>query len=360
MLGRAMGSSTALGCRLVVVVAVLSCLFGCGEPVRSDRPHDDRPWPAGAWVGQRRPFDLSQKEPALLELPWAGNPGPDVDLIDPSRSRLRLVVNLEAKRVLMFKGKRWRFDPESRSVALESVGREVAALSRSRVDGSEATTALLRCDYRAPWADVRDLLTALRTPPASIGRLQFSIASSDETSWMDARIDADAIDVEPTTFQFQIIMIRSPGSSAEAPRLLIHQSAFSFAPGDPYAEGDASELANESWRSFRTMLRASPEHHSAAVKIDDTVPWAHVAMTFGMLVEAGVVNVSVHGVGAFHLSTPPSRPKNAWKLGDRDPRDWSPGFALGVGAAIALAVFGLGALTGRRRARQRASVSEIR
>jgi hypothetical protein len=292
---------------------------------------------------------MSAKEPSILDLPWAGDQGLDRD---PALSMRRFIVNLERSPALMFKGMRWSLDRERRTMAFERLAVEVAR--RASNAPAVPVAVLLRIDYRTSWEDVREVIQALHRPPATIRSLHLAVAAFDPDEWWGARIEMESVagPFDPATALPVVLgMWGTYGSSASAPRVSVGDRALTFAAGDPYAAGAANERANANWRDVLATLRAARTagERSAEMTVGDGVPWAYVAMTLGMLLEAGIADVSTAQM-QFHLSTP-SQKTLSWHSGDRDPRDWHPAFALGVGAAIALAVFALGALTTRRRRR---------
>ena len=373
-----MRRSSMLGCCVATVIGAI-CLGGCGEPAPRATTHVARLWPFGVWEPAHGPGDLSVREHGLLELPWAGSAGPDAAPADPRVRPTRFVVNIDEKHSIYFKGKRWSLAPDVRAQAFESFRIEVGKLSQGRASDAAPIAALIRCDYRRIWRDVRDLIVALRTPPAAITHLHFATASSDEASLAAARIEADPVELRETSdvsASVVLDVLTSAGESGMQPRLVFSVGVlevgpgapdgalgplanrsftdrkYVFAAGDPYAGGPANDLANAHWQALRDGLRSarSRDVRTVDLTVDDGVPWAHVAMTLGMCVDTGVESVRVQGVGSYRLSTP-ARASSAWQVGDRDARDWPPLMALGVGAAIAVGVFGLSALTARRRRR---------
>ncbi len=338
--------------RLALVFVATIGVSGCGGRMSSGASRDERLWPAGAWVPARPPFDLSAKEPSILDLPWAGDQGLDRE---PALSMRRFIVNLERSPALMFKGMRWSLDRERRTMAFERLAVEVARRA-SNVPTAPAVpvAVLLRIDYRTSWEDVRDVIQALHRPPATIRSLHLAVAASDPDEWWGARLEMQSVGdpFDPARALPVVLgMSGTVGSSDRAARVSIGDRTLTFATGDPYAAGAPNDLANANWRDvLATLKRArATGDGSASLIVNDGVPWAYVAMTLGMLLEAEIVDVRL-GQMSFHLSTP-SQKTLSWHSGDRDPRDWHPAFALGVGAAIALAVFALGALTARRRRR---------
>jgi hypothetical protein len=327
---------------------VVVALAGCGRPSPAQAPHDERPWPLGVCEPAHRPGDLSHRERGVLDMPWAGPTGPDLAPADPPR---RFIVNLTAQGDVYFKGVAYPLSPERKHLALENLGRGAAEWTKP-VRGRERPTALLvRADYHVPWADVRDVLSVLRPIPGLSRGVSFATASTDESNWVDRRIDADATDGSEARVSASVglEMVESPGAGA-SPRLQTRERALAFSPGDPYQAGSGNDVANANWRAFLDGLRDERTHGVEVVSlaIGDRVPWAYVAMTLGMLLEAGIPDVRLEGVGPLRLSIP-STPKSPWRPGDRDPRDWPPAVALGVGAALALAVVLVGAIPGRRR-----------
>ncbi len=284
----------------------------------------------------------------MLDLPWAGHPGLDEGPIDYRR---RFVANLESRGTVMFKGKRWGLASDEREESLASLGRSLQGLLRDPRLREEAH-GLLRCDYRAEWAWVRDVVDTMRLPPVDLGRFSFAVGSSDESSWLDGRIDAEPTD-DPldgvSTWVIALTMFGKPGSPDSKPSVRTDQRTLTFDSGDPYADGPANDLANAHWRAFLGDLRAAKARGVGAVDISvsPSVPWAHVAMTLGLLLDVDFSTVRLDGVW-FRFSTPPAKAITGTRS---DPAlcDWSPAFALGLGVAGAVAVFALGALTGRRR-----------
>jgi len=301
-------------------------------------------------VPARPPFDMSVREPSLLDLPWAGDQGLDVR---PWFVPSRFIVNLERAPVLRFKGKRWPLDRDRRASAFERLAVDVAnRVSDVATHPAVPVAVLLRVDYHAAWEDVRDVIHALNGPPATIRNLHLAVAATELDTSSEARIEMESAGgpFDPATALPVVLgMSGTFGSSDWAPRVSIGDRTTTFAAGDPYAAGAANDLANANWRDLLATLRRARAtgDRSAEMTVADGVPWAYVAMTLGMLLEAEIADVRL-GQTPFHLSTP-SQKTLAWHSGDRDPRDWHPASALGVGAAIAFAAFALSVLTARRR-----------
>lgn len=331
------------------------CDAACGETAPPTTRHDDRLWRPYAWTPARRPFGFGGwREFAVLDLPWAGSPGPDLEV---DRNRPRFLVNVGERGMVMFKGKRWSLRSGERATVLESLAQRIQSSLRRCVNGGESTCASLRCDYHAAFGDVHALLATLGAALVSLEHFAFAVASSDETSWLEAKIHAELVrnprpDAKLLPVEFEMI---GPVDSREAaPRVKIGGRALAFAAGEPYAAGAANELANAHWRAVRADLRQARVGGVTAVElgVGAQVPWAYVAMMLGLMLDAGIQEVRLEGT-VYRLSTPAPAP-----AGDVDRgalKDWSPAFALGLGVAGALAVFALGALTSRRRTGSRGS-----
>ena len=263
---------------------------------------------------------------------------------------------------MMYRGKRWRLSSDDRAQEIESLGMSLAGASRDPRFHDEAH-GLLRCDYRALWRDVRDVLATMRLPPVAFGRVSFAVASIDEKSWLDARIDMESV-ASPAEggapFKIVLTMVGRPDSVDTTPRLRTDERTLAFAAGSPYSEGASNELANAHWQALLGDLRAAKSKGVVAVDLGVSahVRWAYVAMTLGMLLEADLRTVRIEG-DWYRISTPP-RTRVFRTPGDPELSDAAPVLAIGLGAITALGVFALGALTARRRSRQRASVSPMR
>lgn len=290
-----------------------------------------------------------------MEIPWAGHPGLD---LEPARPTRRFIVNVEREGKVYFKGMRWSLDPKGRARALDALTVEARSAARHGQAGNLPLVALLRVDYRRPWAEVREVLGALREPSIGIAAVHWAVASPAPDAWVASRLELvpDAGPDEAAAVLPIDLGVAEGADGAEVaevtPRVQIGDDRFPFAPGDPYAAGAANDLGNRSWRAIAARLGKAKAGGTrvAALTLDDRVPWAYVAMTVGLLIDAGIDRVHL-GDLRFRLSTPAAR-ELPWHVGDRDARDWHPAVALGVGVALAIAVFALGALTGRRRGRR--------
>ena len=306
-----------------------------------------------------RPYGEPIRELAVLSLPWAGNAGADVA---PAGPYPRLIVNLEATRSLYVKGKRWSMAEERRAEALEALGAE-ASHWFARAPRTEGTPgALLRADYRTPFGDVRGALSVLRSPRVGIEHLAFGAAGAGADPWMDSRIEVTPSarsEGTGTPLSLDLSPVEGGPASGRAVRLRISGDArtnarlFDFPMGDPYGDAEAIAAANVLWRGVVDELRASRGRDvtSVALSIDDRVPWAHAAMTLGLLLEAGLADAELSGFGRLHLTTPPT-------IGRRDdaPDDARDGVAviwILAGAAGASGLFVLMTREGARRRRGR-------
>ena len=333
-----------------LVFAGATGVIGCDGAPPSPARHDDRLWRPWAWTPARPPYGVHvRREYALLDLPWAGNAGH----AGGAAGGRMVTVDLEADRSVSFKGRRWSLKPELRADSLESLGRDVRSLTQRRSE--HGFSALLRCDYRASWGDVRGVITAVSDPPpVNVNAILFAVGPRVETSWIDAEISA--IRVGARSKRAEAVKIALDVASASersiaAPRLRMGERTLTFASGDPYADGPANTLANANWHVLLDDLRAATSKGVKGVDLTvaDGVPWAHVAMVFGLVCEAKVTDVFV-GEDSYQLFTgDPSllgRDRENPEL-----RDWSPTYARSLGVAGALAVFLLGA--GRRERRRR-------
>ena len=339
------------------LVSMLVVLLGCSGVVACDGrapptpPREEVPWPPGPWEPARRPYDTSPKERATVEVPWAGHPGLD---LEPPRPVRRLIVNVEREGTLYFKGERWSLDHERRARAFhEPLHRCPDARDARRERESAARTPPSRLPPAlggrargrggATRASRRNRRPALgcRVPRARrVGEVAHRASRPPPTRSRRRQ-----------RWGLTLGWTQGPDDASAVPVLRIGDDHFAFAAGDPYAAGAANDLANRNWRAIAARLeRAKAGGGRAAVlTIDDRVPWAYVAMTVGTLLDVGIDRVHLAESG-YRVSTPAAR-SLPWHAGDRDPRDWHPALALGVGACIALAVFGLGAFSGRRRGR---------
>ncbi len=149
----------------------------------------------------------------------------------------------------------------------------------------------------------------LRDPSVGIDAVHWAVASPAPDAWVASRIELvpDAGSDEASVV-LPIDLGVAEGAEV-APLVQIGDDRFvPFAAGDPYAAGATNDLANRNWRAIAARLGKEKAGGTrvAALTLDDRVPWAYVAMTVGLLIDAGIDRVrlrrsavpSLHARGA--------------------------------------------------------------
>ncbi len=336
-----------------LLLAVGLTIAACGGERSPREGGDPLVWKAGPW----RPalpmgIGFGHKELAVLDLPWAGDAGPDrwrwaVDAP-------RFVLNLEredGRAFLYFRGRRWPLDrdPRERRLAFQNLRQELTAVAREPRLATRGLHAVVRADCRSAWREVSDTLAVLAEPAFPFTRTSFGVAAGDPLESDAGRIDAD-----PSSADFSAALPLS-WSVAAGTVLKIGTREWSFPAGDPYAAGPTLEKANANWREVLAAMKAGRAAGAGAVTMTVAlgVPWAHVAQTLGLLLAADLHDLKIEGLPAWRLSTP-SHEQGSPGYPVAEGRDLPPALAVGIGAALALALSGatlLLARRGRRRAR---------
>ena len=325
----------------------LAFVAGCSRDVAPQVPTGPpRPrWviPAEALAGNvRLPFDPSLRELAVLDLPQAGFPGPDV--LAPGSCAF--LLNLQMDGTLYFKGNTWKSDAQG----FEKLRRELELFVRRR-GGGGSCVRLVRADRTAPWSTVRELIDVATRGDHGLRQVRFSLQGRDlRASGGDAALDAD---VEPAPVAAATpLPIRITRSTAAGVEVAVADLVAAFGPVDALTDDPAAlQAANRAWDDVEARIAAGVKAGSRAARVEpaDAVPWAYVAQTLSMLHEKGIVDVDVPQVdGRLHLHAPPARPVlDHRRLFDDD---WPAGLAIGLGAALGVLALGLPALRrGRRR-----------
>lgn len=355
MTGRAGSANVVRRCvnftrtAVVAAVAVVSSMACAPDaPPPTNRP--DGAWRAAGLLPARKPGDLSSPEPAVLQLAQSTRLGLDVS-DDDVGPRERVIVNLEASGVLNCRGRRYSL-VRDRAVALDGV-RSLIDGNRKLADSPAGRSLLLRLDRFASSDVVLSLWSALPTARSHVTHVSFALAPYDEGAPAEARLDATTVARETPFLRPLAITLRIDGVDGAAPgvpHIAISARDVAFPPGDPFASEASLARANEAWTSVRSALHDAKQSGADGVRlrVDGRSPWAYLAMTLGLLLESGLEDVEVDGVpSAVHLSTPhdPAPDPYARVAGELPP--W---MAIGIGAALALAVHLLGRLGSTRRA----------
>lgn len=343
-------SAAALAAMLAVAVG------GCGGEPYSPPP-ETWLWRAGPWPGPHPAapaFDLEHHVLVALDLPWAGDAGRDRW---PTRNEkiLRYVVNLIRHKDLgpciYFRGL-MRPLREERERAYEDLGRELTALSHNplfRERPEYEFEIVLRCDYFTSWRELHDTLAVVEAPTVRFRRVTFAVASPASRVAPGAAIHADPSSPDSAE------ALPISWSVATGPIVRIGARDWSFPAGDPYKAGANLDTANANWTEIRAALHEEHARGSRAVtmSVAAEVPWAHVAQTMGLLLDADLTDLRIEGLAPRRLSTPARRPE--WKgagSGEVEAHDLPRALLFGIGAGLACALYGL-MLLGRRPRRPR-------
>lgn len=348
-------------------LAVMACIAaGCGGGTpRPPSPPDilwrtreemvpAEPWPGGAL----RPH----RELAILDLAQAANAGIDLSpaVANAARSRAwrhELIVNLQSDHGIYFKGHAWPLRGDRRPEGLERLAREVGKLVRALPRDERRSTLAsftLRLDGSAVWSDVRGIFETVSEAGGPSAGWRFAVDSSGTQPWQhDAAFDATRGNAPPAAAVSLAVGLAIHADGL--PALEFGGRSLGFAPGALYS-AETLPIANRNWAELRTALVAAKARGPTALDLEvgDDVPWAYVAQTFAVCLDAGVPDVSVARTDLhFALSTPSTR----WlpPYGTRDPRDWPTWVALAIGVAAAFLLFGRGLVRPHRPARRRAA-----
>lgn len=356
--------------RVLLASALASVAASCGGEPPPPEPVDPLAWTSVPPARRRGPYDLLPALEAVLELPFAGDAGPDFAPSPDATPRVaRYVVNVERDRLaeeagLYFRGRLWPFSREERERwrALDNLRTELTSLRADPrlLEGSQFCV-LLRADRNTRWRDVADVAAVTADPAVAVARLD--LAARSRSPWADGRVEGTPVespDPAPNSIDVRWSMELHGGAAPPEVLAQLGGRVLRFPPNVTYAVGFELDRVNAAWRdvlaTFRDARRAGTT--VATMEVADDVAWAYVAQTLGLLIAADVREVRLPDLPAYRLSTPPpdSGPDSALPMTHDVPR----ALALAIGAGSACLLYALALLAGRRRRRAAGGATEGR